>query len=465
MMKLSLASLAATASASGSLTVSFADCGDASTHGVVTDVEPKSLVLGQETDITGTGTVDEDVTGGSFTAEVTAAGVIHDTLTGDICTAKTFDIKVLGVKVGTVVWKGMSCPIAAGATAVPLSASLASAIPASLAHTTVALTAQTSGGDKLVCLNVDLKKEDAWEQFKADYGKNYGSEEESMRKAIFEENMEYIKTLDTEQFGITEFADMSQSEFQSQYLSGLKAPSSSKAGAYLGRHVYNGEALPASVDWSTQGAVTPVKNQGSCGSCWSFSTTGSLEGAAQIATGKLVALSEQQFVDCDKAQDQGCNGGLMDSAFTYAEANAICTEEAYPYAGKDGTCQTGCAAGLSKGQVTGFKDVATDSENDLMSAVAQQPVSIAVDAETVWQFYLGKGVITSPCGASLDHGVLAVGYGTWSDGTDYWKVKNSWGGSWGMNGYVLLKRGKGGDGECGLLKQPSYPVVASTVTV
>merc|ERR1712203_344158 len=118
-------------------------------------------MLGQETDITGTGTVDEAVTGGSFVAKVTAAGVVHDTLTGDICAAQTFNIKVLGVKVGTVVWKGMACPIAAGATTVPLSATLAGALPASLAHTTVALTAQTSGGDKLVCLNVDLKKQAA----------------------------------------------------------------------------------------------------------------------------------------------------------------------------------------------------------------------------------------------------------------------------------------------------------------
>merc|ERR1711881_359368 len=143
--------------------------------------------------------------------------------------------------------------------------------------------------------------------------------------------------------------------------------------------------------------------QGQCGSCWAFSTTGSLEGATQIATGNLVSMSEQQFVDCDKAQDQGCNGGLMDNAFTYAEANAICTEASYPYQGKDGTCKTGCKAALTKGQVSGYKDVASGSENALMSAVAQQPVSIAVDAETVWQYYT-SGVVTSNCGTTLDHG-------------------------------------------------------------
>merc|ERR1712203_479329 len=120
-------------------------------------------MLGQETDITGTGTVDEDVTGGSFVAKVTAAGVVHDTLTGDICAAKTFQIKVLGIKVGTVVWKGMACPIAAGAASVPMQVTLASALPASLATTNVALTASPTGGDKLVCLDVNLKKQDSVE--------------------------------------------------------------------------------------------------------------------------------------------------------------------------------------------------------------------------------------------------------------------------------------------------------------
>jgi len=306
----------------------------------------------------------------------------------------------------------------------------------------------------------------AWESFKQTYGKTYDADEEQARKEIFNENLEFVGKLDSEKFAITQFMDLSRAEFKRHYM-GLMAPSDRKGIAYLGRHQYNGEALPDSVDWSAKGAVTKVKNQGQCGSCWSFSTTGSLEGAAEISTGKLVSMSEQQFVDCDTAQDQGCNGGLMDNAFTYAKTTAICTEASYPYEGRDGTCKkSSCTAALVKGQVTGYVDVDKNSKQALMSAVAQQPISIAVDAAGLaWQFYRGKGVITSNCGTSLDHGVLVVGYGTWTDGTDYWRVKNSWGTSWGMDGYVLIERGAGGDGECGILEQPSYPVLASSVVV
>ena len=148
----------------------------------------------------------------------------------------------------------------------------------------------------------------------------------------------------------------------------------------------------------------------------------------------------------------------MDDAFQYAEANPICTESSYPYKGADGTCQTACTTAIAKGGVTGYKDVTVNNEQDLMSAVVQQPVSVGIEADqTAFQFY-SSGVLTATCGSNIDHGVLAVGYGTLS-GTDYWKVKNSWGGSWGMSGYVLLERGKGGAGECGILKMASYPVV------
>jgi len=215
---------------------------------------------------------------------------------------------------------------------------------------------------------------------------------------------------------------------------------------------------PASVDWSNKGAVTPVKNQGQCGSCWAFSTTGSLEGAYYKKNNKLESFSEQQLVDCDHDGDQGCNGGLMDNAFTFVKQNGgLCRESAYPYVARRETCKTDCT------EVDGLTDVSyTDvkvQERALMAAVAQQPVSIAIEADqSGFQLYK-SGVFTGECGSSLDHGVLVVGYGR-QDDTDYWKVKNSWGASWGVEGYIKLERGKDQEGgQCGILLKASYPTL------
>jgi C1A family cysteine protease len=222
----------------------------------------------------------------------------------------------------------------------------------------------------------------------------------------------------------------------------------------------NTTALPTSVDWSAKGAVTPIKNQEQCGSCWAFSTTGSVEGAWFLAKGELVSLSEQQLVDCSGPEgNQGCNGGLMDYAFEYIIKNkGITTEAAYPYTAADGTCQ---AAGKPvEATLSGYKDVSPNSETALLTAIAQQPVSVAVEADqSVFQFYSG-GVMDSACGTALDHGVLAVGYGT-DTGKDYYKVKNSWGADWGEKGYIRLGRGAkfNPSGQCGIQMDPSYPVV------
>jgi len=304
-----------------------------------------------------------------------------------------------------------------------------------------------------------------WKSFQNTFGKVYnGLDEEASRKEIFKANIDIINAANNKnlsyKLGVNHFADLTADEFALQY-TGLKKPTQIWGELpYLGRDTYSGKAMATSVDWTTKGAVTPVKNQGQCGSCWSFSTTGSLEGAWQIATGNLVSFSEQQFVDCDKV-DSGCNGGLMDNAFQYAEKNAICTEESYAYTGTGGTCKaSSCTVGLPLGGVTGYKDVATNDEQALMEALNKGPVSIAIEADkSAFQLY-SSGILSATCGTSLDHGVLAVGYGT--DGsTDYWKVKNSWGASWGDEGYIRLLRGKGGAGECGLLSgPPSYPVVS-----
>jgi len=303
----------------------------------------------------------------------------------------------------------------------------------------------------------------AWESFKKDFGKSYGSYvEEQQRFGIFKVNVDTIYRTNAQnlsfKLGVTQFADMTASEFGATHF-GLAPPAALWGDLpSLGNHKYAGEALADEVDWTKKNAVTPVKNQQSCGSCWSFSTTGSLEGAWALASGKLTSFSEQQFVDCDE-QDSGCSGGLMDTAFGYAKANALCTEESYPYTAKAGHCSSkNCTVGLPQGAVTGFKDVTADDEKALMSAVQQQPVSIAIEADkTAFQLY-HSGVLTETCGDSLDHGVLAVGYGS-EGGQDFWLVKNSWGPSWGVNGYIKLARGKGGSGECGILKQASYPVV------
>ena len=223
----------------------------------------------------------------------------------------------------------------------------------------------------------------------------------------------------------------------------------------------------SSVDWVSAGAVTPVKDQGQCGSCWSFSTTGALEGAYYTTYGSLPSFSEQQLVDCDNRQhggkDMGCNGGLMDNAFTWIKKNGgLCTEVSYPYVSGTtktaGTCQSTCSA-VKNSAVVSYTDVPIKSDSAMMQALTLQPVSVAIEADQkAFQLYK-SGVFTGDCGVNLDHGVLVVGYGTMS-GTDYYRVKNSWGTTWGDAGYIYIGRGSqynDGQGQCGVLLSASYP--------
>jgi len=205
-----------------------------------------------------------------------------------------------------------------------------------------------------------------------------------------------------------------------------------------------------------KGAVTPIKNQEQCGSCWSFSTTGSVEGCNFLATGKLVSLSEQNLMDCSTAQgNQGCDGGLMTQAMDYIISNGgIDTESSYPYTAEDGTCNYNKAN--SGGDLKKYVNVNAGDEKDLQAKVALGPTSVAIDAsQSSFQFY-STGVYNEPaCSTSqLDHGVLAVGWGV-DSGTDYWIVKNSWGTDWGQNGYIWMSRNL--NNQCGIATMATLP--------
>ena len=225
--------------------------------------------------------------------------------------------------------------------------------------------------------------------------------------------------------------------------------------------------LPTQIDWREYIAVTPVKDQGQCGSCWAFSTTGALEGVYAINHNKLVSFSEQELIDCDNfkngGKNHGCNGGIMDNAFQWIENNGgLCTEEDYPYISSNGQtqkCQKTCRT-VSNSTIQKWVDVeATDYS--FMTALNQQPVSVAIQADQrEFQLY-SSGVYTAKCGTTLDHGVLTVGYDS-QDNQDYYILKNSWGITWGEQGYIKLGRGpqyNDGQGQCGILLEASYPVL------
>lgn len=217
--------------------------------------------------------------------------------------------------------------------------------------------------------------------------------------------------------------------------------------------------VPFSVDWRKEDAVTDVKNQGHCGGCWAFSTTGSIEGLIAIKTGSLFNISEQQLIDCSVEGNHGCEGGIMEYGYKYVINNkGLCSEKEYPYIGQDGQCQS-CKNVVS---IDNYSDITPNDEKVLKRAVAQQPVSVAIQANlSSFQLYSG-GVYSDPnCGDKLDHGVLVVGYGhDLIHGMDYWLIKNSWGPYWGEDGYIRIQRNTETEsGLCGISAQPTIPLL------
>ncbi|KAH6759487.1 senescence-associated gene 12 protein [Perilla frutescens var. frutescens] len=283
------------------------------------------------------------------------------------------------------------------------------------------------------------------EKWMVENGRVYKDDaEKAKRFKVFKENVEYIESFNEAgaqpyKLAINKFADLTNEEFKASRNGYKVVTSHPKRSSKVSSFRYaNVTATPASIDWRTKGAVTAVKDQGQ-----SVTAT---EGINQLTTGNLVSLSEQQLVDCDTSEDQGCNGGLMDYAFEYIISNkGLTTESNYPYQGVDGTCNTKKASSDAT-KITGYEDVPANSESALLKAVASQP------------FY-SSGVFTGQCGTELDHGVTAVGYGTASDGTKYWLVKNSWGTSWGEKGYIRMQRDIGAaEGICGIAMEASYPI-------
>jgi len=312
----------------------------------------------------------------------------------------------------------------------------------------------------LTLAHLETIEDKSWHLWKGIHGKSYENMfVEKLRYFIWQDNSRRIEEFNKLDQGyslrMNHFGDMTNTEFRK--INGLKmANKPTNASTFLAPLNVK---VPDSVDWRTKGYVTPVKNQGQCGSCWAFSTTGSLEGQHFKKTGKLVSLSEQNLVDCSGKQgNMGCNGGLMDQAFTYIKKNGgIDTEESYPYQGVNGNCHYD--AKNNGATDTGFVDVKSGDEDALKTAVATVgPIAVAIDASHFsFQFY-HSGVYNSwLCSSTqLDHGVLAVGYGTYQ-GKDYWLVKNSWGTGWGLKGFIMMSRNK--SNQCGIATQASYPLV------
>jgi C1A family cysteine protease len=291
-----------------------------------------------------------------------------------------------------------------------------------------------------------------WLKYKNDYNKDYtGNAEEQAKFEVFKANVDIIEEHNAKMLsywlGVNEFADLTWEEFSSMHL-GYKAGSS--ANGLTKAPFPNITDVPKSIDWVAKGAVTPVKDESTVSSTMAF-IAGSLEGAMFVASGKLIPLSAEELAQC-------VSDGVMDDDFNWVQQNGVCSAAAYP-GPSGGPCnKDGCSPVVT---ITGHTDVPSKDESALQAAVAQQPVSAAIEADkSAFQLYSGGILDNSACGTNLDHGVLIVGYG--NQGEEYWRVKNSWGASWGEHGYIRMVRNKN---QCGISQEASYPTGATAPSV
>ena len=312
-----------------------------------------------------------------------------------------------------------------------------------------------------------------FESWVAAHAKSYESAEEYVRRAaVFAENAAFVAKHNAEHargehshwLGLNALADRTSEEFSKM----LGYDRSLRSAARMTRDdpsdwEYADVRAPPEKDWVSEGAVTHVKNQGQCGSCWAFSTTGSVEGVHFIKTGELVSVSEEELVSCSTKGNAGCNGGLMDNALDWIVRNGgIDSEADWPYDAEAGRCGWFAKKFHRPVKIDGFVDVPPEDEAALEKAVAMQPVSVAIEADhRSFQLYAGGVYAADDCGTQLDHGVLVVGYGFDADSPGhkhFWKVKNSWGDAWGEDGFIrIAKGGKGPAGQCGVASEPVYP--------
>jgi len=336
----------------------------------------------------------------------------------------------------------------------------------------------------------DQESRQMFTEWKTAFNKDYANtEEETQRYNNFMKNWKMIQEFNNGEESFTmnmnEFGDLNENEFQNQVNgrtgSCLLTPEGTFTDINEGsQHDQNTksetpEDVPLSMDWTninSRSYVTDVKTQGFCGSCWAFSTTGAIESRASIAQGltgdEVINLSEQELIDCSGSYgNRGCNGGFMENAFSYVAANGgLCTEKDYPYTGITGEICKASQCGKKYDPITLHEDNAAISFSSLEAALVQGPVAVSIKANLMPLRFYHEGIFTAKCGPRLDHGVLLVGYGE-TDGQKWWKIKNSWGETWGEDGYARICRRCGmneGKGECGILMEPSYPLVPGSTS-